>query len=191
MKSYVSHVGHGLIGLVEGGLISIMPLPLNLGFILLFLILWPISLARSKTPVERMGHLIKICVGVGTVVMAILLPVKQLDGQVGPMHYEEISLPRLCDRLNEDWHVSVWAYDSAIAHTAVTFRTEGRMSRRQVLEKLADDMNMDLEIGSCGTGATFLFGSLPCFTRLQPRDEQQDESRVPSEAVPTAPSEVR
>lgn len=191
MKKTYSHIGHAVLGLGEGGLVGIMPLPLNLGFILLFLALWPISLARSKTPVERTGHLIKIAVGIATVVAAILLPVKQLDGRVGPIHYEKMSLSELCDRLNEDWNVYVTAYDPPIALTSVTFRTEGKMSRRQVLEKLANDMNMDLQIGSCGTGATFLFGSLPCFTRLGPREAQQDESSEPSEAARTAPSDDR
>ena len=172
MKKPFSHSGHAVLGLAEGALVSIMPLPINFGFILLFLILWPISLVRSVTPVERMGHLIKIGVGVMTVVVAILLPVKHLDGRVGPMDYEPMSLYELSRHLYEDWRIPTMIYDSGATNTFLTFRIDKRVSRRFVLDKLAKDTDRELRIRRCGTGATFLFGAHPSFTTLRPREAQ-------------------
>lgn len=172
MKTAISNVGHGALGLVEGGIVSIMPFPLNFGFILLFLILWPVSIARSASRVKRIGHLLKMGVGVLTVVTAILLPVKQLDARVGPMRYDRISLYDLSRRLYADWSIHIMTYDAGVTNTFVTFATEKKMTRRQVLEKLAAETDSDLRILYCGSGATFLFGAHPSFTTLRPRKTQ-------------------
>ena len=173
MKKNIKLIGHGVLGLAEGGIISIMPAPFNFVFILLLLILWPISIMRSSSPVETIGHFIKIGVGILTVVLAIFLPIKQLDGRVGPMHYERMSLYDLSRQLYTDWSIRIMAYDPSATNTFVTFGTDKRMSRRKVLQKLAEETDSDLRIRYCGTGATFLFGADPSFTTFGPRRAQQ------------------
>jgi len=51
-----------------------------------------------------------------------------------------------------------------------SFVAERAMSRRDVLGKLAREAACELHIGYCGTGATFLFGAHPSFTRLHVRE---------------------
>ncbi|MBI4680938.1 MAG: hypothetical protein HY753_06985 [Nitrospirae bacterium] len=172
MKKNIKLIGYGVLGLVEGGIISVISQPISLWLILLFLLLWPISILRSASSVERIGHFIKIGIGVFTVVLAIFLPVKQLDGRVGPMHYERMSLYDLSRRLSKDWSIRIMPYDLNLDNTFLTFGTDKRMSRLKVLQKLAKETDSDLRIMYCGTGATFLFGASPSFTTLRPRKAQ-------------------
>ncbi len=169
MKNRLKLIVLIFLGFVAGGIISILELPFNFGLILLFLVWGPVAMARSKSRFETRGYLVVFAVGVVTIVVAILLPVKQLDGQVGPMDYERISLRDLSQRLRDDWDIRIMTCEPEAANTFLTFKTEERMSRRQVLEKLADETSRDLTIGYCGTGATFLFGANPSFTTLHPR----------------------
>jgi hypothetical protein len=106
-------------------------------------------------------------VAIAVVVTATCLPVKQLDRSVGPMNYKAMSLLQLTQLLAEDWRVFVRP-DSLIATGKVTaFKTTEPMSRPQVLQKLARETGGELHIGFCGTGATFLFGAHPSFTKLR------------------------
>jgi len=172
MRNAHSHFRHAALGFFEGGLMSILPMPFGHGLFILFIFLWPISLALANSPRKRKGHLIKIAVGIATLVSAILLPIKQLDGKVGPMHYEDVPLTQLCQHLMRDWKIYVSAYDHNGIDQAFTFLTEQRMTRREVLERLARETEMDLQIGYCNNGASFLFGAHPCFTSLTPRNTQ-------------------
>lgn len=173
MKKNIKLIGYGALGLAEGGIVSIISHPISLWLILLFLILWPISIMRSSSPGVRIGHFVKMGVGVFTVVLAIFLPVKQLDGRVGPMRYERMSLYDLSRHLSKDWDIRIMPYDPNAANTFVTFDTDRKMSRLKVLRKLAEESDSDLRIMYCGTGATFLFGAFPSFTTLRPRKTQQ------------------
>lgn len=49
----------------------------------------------------------------------------------------------------------------------VAFSTGRRMTKRDVLKRLAHDTQTELHIGYCGTGETLLFGAYPSFTRLR------------------------
>ena len=69
MRKQLIYIGNGAIGLVGGCVVSIMPLPVNFGLILIFLVLWPIALIRPKSKPERVGHFIKG--GVGILVVAL------------------------------------------------------------------------------------------------------------------------
>jgi len=168
MKRFFTCIGCGALGLAEGSLVSILPLPFNLLLILIFLVSWQVSLLRSVATSRNIGHLIKMGVAIAIVITATMLPVKHLDGQAGPMNYERMSLEDLSRRLFHDWRISVTAYGPSADDTFVTFRIDKPMSRRRVLEKLAQDTGWDLSIGSCGTGATILYGTYPSFTALSP-----------------------
>ncbi len=175
MKKHLSHTGSALLGFAEGGFVSVIPLPLNLGFILLFLLLWPILHARSATPAERLGYFIKIGVGVLTVVIAILLPFKLLDAEIGPMKYERMSLYELSQHLRDDWHFPMRVSDPGATNTFLTFRIGKPASRRFVLEKLAKETNRELKLVFVGTGSpsTFLLGMNPTIIYLEPQKEEQ------------------
>lgn len=173
MKKNIRLIGYGFLGFVEGGLISVISYPLDLWLIILFLGLCLIFIMRAASSVQKAGHFLTLVVGVITVVLAILLPVKQLDGRVGPMQYERVTLYDLYPRLSKDWGVKIMPYDPHLDNTFVTFKTDKKMSRLEVLQKLAEETDSDLRIMYCGNGATFLFGAYPSFTTLRPRKAQQ------------------
>jgi hypothetical protein len=98
--------------------------------------------------------------------IAVFLPTKHLDRRVGPIHYERMSLDSLCQALSKDYRVFARAPYPQGTTQFIAFHTERAMTRREVLQKLAADADLDLHIGYCGTGSSFLFGSHPSFTRL-------------------------
>jgi hypothetical protein len=104
-------------------------------------------------------------VGVFAVVLAIWLPIKPLDHQVGPMAYKKMSLHDLTDHLRNDWGMRITS-DSESMDIFLAFRTKKKMSQYQVLKKLAAETNLELNVGGCGTGANFLFGTHPMFISL-------------------------
>jgi len=162
-----------LFGFTAGAAVSILFLPLNFFLALVLLILLLVQLFRRPSS-ERVGHWIAGGVALATVTVAIVLPLKQLDGRVGPFRYGRMSLDELCQALCRDHRVFVSADRGTVTNMVDSFATERKMSRREVLEKLAKEANCDLHIGYCGTGATFLFGAHPSFTRLHARVAQPD-----------------
>jgi hypothetical protein len=160
---------YGLLAFAAGALVSILFFPLN--FLLALVLLGPLLAAFfARPPGGRARHLLAAGVGLATVAVAIALPVKQLDGRVGPLRYGRMSLDQLTRALQTEHRVFVTADNSIRTNVLNSFVTERAMSRRDVLEKLADEANCDLHIGYCGTGATFLFGAHPSFTRLHARE---------------------
>ena len=99
--------------------------------------------------------------------ICFFLPVKELDTEVGPMAYYDITLPELCDRLHADWGIVCRLPGSSSETCRLTFITDQPMSRREVLEELSTVTRRRLKIGYCGTGATILFGAHPSFTYLE------------------------
>lgn len=143
---------------------SVLFFPLNflVGLALLFLLIrW-----SRRAPGAAVKHLIAGGVGLATVATAMVLPVKQLDGRVEPLRYDRISLDELCLVLRRDHRIFVSADRWAGTNVLDSFSTECVMTRREILEKLAQAANCDLKIGYCETGATVLFGAHPSFTRL-------------------------
>ena len=171
-----------LAGVAVGGAISIAPLPLNLLCAALFLGFWLVRLPR-RPPAEKLSHFILVGVALATVLAAIRLPVKQLDGVVAPFHYEQLSIDELCQRLRSDHRVLVSADRRAGTNFIAVFGSDQTMSRREVLEKLARETDCDLKIGYCGTGATILFGAHPSFTRLRTRIVQPSDPAKPSQPI--------
>ena len=184
MKNSFSHIGHGLLGFAEGALVSVTPCPINALFCLLFLVLWPLSLVKSKSRLERYGHRVKIGVAVLTIVTAWVLPVKELDKKVGPMHYDNVTLDELCTKLDADWGINVFNipdYNLIPADPLVSFTTDIRMSRLQVLEKLAEATDRELRIWRCALGATFLFGA-HYSAHLRPKDQKNHNQGQPADS---------
>jgi hypothetical protein len=66
--------------------VSLLVSPIN---VLLAIILLILLLVRifGRTPSDAVRHWIAGSVGLTTVAVAIALPVRQLDGRVGPVHY--------------------------------------------------------------------------------------------------------
>lgn len=157
-----------LTGVAVGVAISIVPFPLNLLCAALILGFWLVR-PRRLLPTEGASHLMVAGVAFVTVLVAIQLPVKQLDGAVGPFRYEQMSIDELCQRLGRDHSVIVSADGQTGTNRMTVFFSDRSMSRRAVLEKLARETDCELRIGYCGTGATLLFGAHPSFTRLRAR----------------------
>lgn len=148
-----------------GGVISVPPW--EIGFLLGLVLLidlgfrWP----RPFVALTSAGLI---------VVIAVSLPIKHLDRIVGPMEYEIMSERELSHVLGEDWDIPVMI----LAERRVTmsaFRTDQPMTRRKVLQKLANESGGKLKIGYCASAASILFGGRPSYTYLsiaQPGDAE-------------------
>ena len=83
---------------------------------------------------------------VGVVVIAMLLPVKHLDGKVGPMSYPAMPLEELGKKLSEDWQVPVHLFDKALAQRRVAFVIKEPLARREVLQRLSQASHREAEL---------------------------------------------
>lgn len=167
-----------LAGAAIGGVTSIAPIPLNLLGPALFLGIAMVRL-NKRQPGVRGSLWVSGGVAAAMVLGAIWLPVKQLDGKVDPFHYQAMSLDDLCEKLRSDHRVLVRADVAAGTNWMAAFSSDRVMSRREVLEKLAQEAECDLRIRYCGTGATVLWGAHPGFTRLRPRVAPTPSSEGP------------
>ena len=161
------------LGVALGVVISLLPLPLNLPTFAIVFVIGVVAVFRRRESLLWQRRFIVCLLAVSVVTIAILLPVKHLDLKVGPMNYERMLLDALTQVLRQDWRVPVRVFDSQTKSRMISFRTEQALTRREVLEKRARESAMELHIGFCGTGATFLFGAHPSFTTLRPKTEQQ------------------
>lgn len=172
-----------LLGFAAGAVVSILFFPLN--FLAALILLIPLlAMLFARPPGGKTRHLIASAVAAATVAVAIVLPVKQLDGRVGPFRYGRMSLDQLCQALSKDHSVYAMADRSTGTNVLDSFVTERRLSRREVLEKLSHDADCELHIGYCVNGATFLFGAHPSYTRLHAReshDAANASQPIPSE----------
>ena len=165
-------VKHTALGVSLGVVISLLPLPLNLPAFAIVFVIGVVAVFRRRESLLWQRRFVVCLLAVSVVTIAILLPVKHLDLKVGPMNYERMPLDALTQSLRQDWRVPVRVFDPQSKGRIISFRTEQALTRREVLEKLARESAMELHIGYCGTGATFLFGSHPSFTTLSPKSEQ-------------------
>lgn len=160
---------YSLLGFAGGALVSILFFPLNV-LLALILLGFLVATLLARPPGVRARHLMAGGVCLATVAVAIVLPVKQLDGRVGPFRYGRMSLDELTQTLQREHRVFVIADGSIRTNLLDSFVIERGMSRREVLEKLAREAHCELHIGYCGTGATFLFGAHLSFTTLHARE---------------------
>ena len=154
-----------LVGLITGVILSILPMELVVLLVIVILILFCISWIRSKKPHKGRRHLVGAVTAVTIGVIATSLPVKNLDRKVGPMHYGPMTFEELTEALAKDW--GVFAMPDDYKGVIAGFETTEPLTRREVLEKLAQETNTELHIGYCGTGASLLFGAHPSFTTLR------------------------
>jgi hypothetical protein len=156
-----------LTGILIGGMLSVIPwefaLLLACGLLVLCYFRW----RRSAGPDARRACVVGVLAGLTVVIVAVLLPVKNLDRIVGPMHYGTMTMDELTRSLARDWRVFASPDYSASTNVVVAFSTSEPLTRREVLQKLARETGSEIRIGYCGTGATFLFGAHPSFTRLR------------------------
>jgi hypothetical protein len=158
-----------VLGSVLSGLVgSVVPVEIGVFALPLLLLIGPLK--RWSWP-KRLSALAMM---LGTVFVCWHLPVKQLDRMVGPAEYASMSLKELTERLRLDHGIHVSTFDPEAKTQVLSFSIPHRMSRRRVLEKLANDSGWTLQIGYCGTGATILFGSSPSFTTLYPPEPATD-----------------
>ena len=165
---------HVALGFVSGVVISLMPLELMLLVVPGLLIAGMLAAKRRPPGSALTSYALAGIAGLGAICLAILLPVKQLDGRVGPIHYDRMSLDDLCQALTKNDRVFVRAPYPQGTNIFLAFHTDRAMPRREVLQKLADDAACDLRIGFCGSGATILFGAHPSFTGLHIKAGQPD-----------------
>jgi hypothetical protein len=153
-------------GIGAGGVLSILPIPFALLSGLILAALCLASLARSPSRQIRVERGLAAAVATLVLAIATYVPLKDLDRQVGPMHYEAMRFEQLARALSADWRVFVMPDSQATSERIVTFRTSESMSRRQVLQKLARDCGGEVRIRTCGTTATVLFGGASMGTIL-------------------------
>jgi hypothetical protein len=162
------------VGIVLGLLLSVVP------FIAL-LLLSMVSLAVVGVRLCIYGWRRDVVTILATCIVLTIcafLPVKQLDVMVGPIAYNDLSLPELCDRLYADYGIICHVLDEHAQTCRLSFFTNQPLSRRKVLEKLSKDMNRPLHIGYCGTNATVLFGAYPSFTYLGTEKGNKGEADI-------------
>ena len=150
-----------VIGALAGFLGSIVPLEgvvlAGLGFALFLFVrlLWGVQAGFGACGIGA-------ATAIAVMAAAVLVPVKPLNGTVGPMRYEAIRLDVLGDTMQRDWGLPF----HSTSRRMVSFRTDEPMTRRAVLEKLARETGLVLHIRCCGNGATLLFGAA-CFPMME------------------------
>jgi hypothetical protein len=167
------------IAVAPGGLLSVIPA--------LWLVAWVVGLVgslrrRHGTWPVRLGGL-----GLAVVVLAIChwLPVKYIDGVVGPASYPEMPLEKLGARMAEDGILPYMNLRPGWYDRKVGFTIDRPMTRRAVLQKLAEELDAEAAIGYCGTGITILWGSHPILLGIRPKGELRRKPFVPPMPVRT------
>jgi hypothetical protein len=170
-------------GLAVGGVYSAVGSGINIIASIFVAGVAIVIVVRKRMPTLRTS-LIATVVGVVTTYIAAALPVKALDAKVPPLHFEQMRLGDLCEEL--DWHHHIWVHaEPENAMIQIAFSTERRMTKREVLEKLARDTGTELDIGYCGVGESLLFGAFPSFTRLS---GPGGPVKTPASEITVAPS---
>ncbi|MDO8944873.1 MAG: hypothetical protein Q7U75_16955, partial [Desulfobacterales bacterium] len=173
-----------------GAITSIVPIELGVVVGPGLEILWIFVASRRPTDVALTSYVMAGIAALATISLAALTPVKHLDREVGPIGYERMSLDDLCHALARDYRVFARAPYPQGTTQFLAFHTDRKMTKRDVLTQLAADTDCDLHIGYCGSGASFLFGSHPSFTRLNVKLAQQFASPEPPPADPSSVAEV-
>jgi hypothetical protein len=167
LRNIASIVDEIFIGISIGLIVSILPIGTNFLALILGLAI-PIT---SFAVVHGKNFIRKgLCVAMifGAIALCRALPVKELDQEVEPFHYDRISLWHLQESLFKNHGISVYTNNEKTGNRVVEFSVPRKMTKRMTLEKLARDTGLKLRIAYCGTGSSILFGGHPSFTTLEP-----------------------
>jgi hypothetical protein len=173
MKSPPAIFKHLACGFTAGAVVSAAPFELCTLLVPGLLVLWWFLAKRCPPGNGLKSHALVGGAALATICTAAFLPFKNLDGNVGPINYERMSLDGLCEALRKDYRVFARAPYPQGTNIFVAFHTDRPLPRRDVLERLAEIADCDLHIGRCGNGASLLFGGQPYFTRLEAKNAKQ------------------
>lgn len=137
-----------VLGLVLGSAISVIPIEISLlgaGAALTFLCLRRFWIGLSIAWL--------VCF------VAVQLPLHRLERKIGPFAYFPISVAELIQKLRDEQGVPLMVIDDELKRNAIVFSASSRVTRREVIERLAAETNTKLHYRGCGNGATLLFGS--------------------------------
>jgi len=154
------------IAVAPGGLLPVVAVS--------WLVVWVVGLFASVGRRHRTWRVRLAAFGVAVVVLAICrwLPVKYIDGVVGPVAYPEMPLGELSGRMADDDILPRIALRPDWYDRKIGFTIDRPTTRRAVLRKLAEDLDVKASIGYCGTDATILWGGYPMFVSLRPKGER-------------------
>jgi len=160
-------IKHLIGGILAGVVVSVIPWELACLITGLLLVMFCVKFRHyaGTNPIRVVS--ISVPAALAVVVVAVLLPVKHLDREVGPISYGTMTLDELTRSLATDWEVYANPDYSASTNVVIGFRTSGPMTRREVLRKLSRETGSEIRIAYCATGASFLFGASPSLTRLK------------------------
>jgi len=164
MKSLTAEI---ILGVGIGVFVSISH-PLTNFLALIFGLAIPVT-TLVLSPRKNFGRK-GLCVAAifGTIVICSILPTKELDQEVEPFQYNQISMEQLQDSLREKHGIYVRTYDAKTRERVVNFSVPSKMTKRMVLDKLAHDTGLKLHLAACGTFSSILFGPHYSFTSLEP-----------------------
>ena len=150
-----------LLAATPGDLVILMQITLGALCIL--------ALARGLDTGRVRWNIAGLVVTVACLHLWAWLPVKDMDRKVQPFAYEEMSLMRLCERLENEQHIPVSVLDQVAQGRTLALSVTRPMSRREVMQKLADETGLCWRACYCGTGATLLWGMHLLHINLEPR----------------------
>ena len=120
-------------------------------------LLW-VERKRIRRTGESTTTFVKCSVAVLVLIAASLAPLKNLDGSVGPLSYDKISLEELCDRLTTEQGIPCRSWDLEAERRIVPLHTTRPMPRREVMREVARMSDSSLVLTGCGNGSSILFG---------------------------------
>ena len=122
-------------------------------------------LPRRLGPARR-GRIAGFAMIAATIWICAVFP-KHLDRRVGPARYRDVSLRELGMELFRNHDIDC-RLDVGPRPDRFDFDIPRPMTRREVLQKLADETGLRLHLRGCGTGETLLWG--PHYSpRLSPK----------------------
>jgi hypothetical protein len=145
-----------------------------------WLVVWFVGLVASLGRRPGTWRVRLAAFGVAVVVLAFCrwLPVKYVDGVVGPATYPEMTLRELGGRMARDGILPPIDCRPGWCERKISVTIDRPMSRRAVVRKLAEDLDARASFGRCGTGDTILWGGHPMRLYIRPKDESRRKPRA-------------
>jgi hypothetical protein len=160
-----------VLALVAALTIAVAPGALLAMVALFWLVAWAAGLVASLRRRRGTWRIRLAAFGLAIVVLAIChwLPVKYIDGVVGPATYEETTLAELCNRMAHDDILPDAFQELGWYEGKISFTIDRPMGRGAVLRKLSEDLGVEASIAYCGTTFTILWGNFPMRLYIRPK----------------------